>query len=445
MKLLRYIIFIVFFISFLTIFTRLTMPFDINDGNIESGSIQLDSEQLIKGDLIKLNGYWQFYWKNFIKSDINYMESTFDQYVFVPESWSNESFGEKSYPGRGYSSYRTTIYLDPDTVQKLGIRLEAIYTSYRVYWNGKLVASVGKAGTTKEQTESAYQTMQLGFEDIKDMNELIIEVANFEQKAGGIWGNIYVGEYANLVDMQVKNTAMEFFFFGAMIMMGWYNFVLFLLRKDDKSSLMCSLMVMSVAFRSLFMGERNILSIFPNIQWWLMVKCETLLFYLSVLFFIGFLYTIFSQFFNKKLLGAYMSIGLLFCLSVILLPPGTFIYTLDYYQIFTIVGAVFSIYVVVKAVINKQEGSIVILIGMLFIIAAATNDILYTRKLIDTGFYASHAFLTFSLLQALVVAIRNTRVHEDSVYYANKTKKDSLTGLLNHKAIIQELSLQKYV
>jgi diguanylate cyclase (GGDEF)-like protein len=187
------------------------------------------------------------------------------------------------------------------------------------------------------------------------------------------------------------------------------------------------------------MGEKIILLMFPNIQWWMMIKSEYLLFYLAVLFFVSFLYIVLKKYFNKIIYTFIMVIGLSYCFVFLLMPINIFVYSLEYYQTFTIIVAIYSMYVVIKAVINKYEGSNLILLASIFLIIAGINDILYARKLIDTGLYVSHALLTFSLFQTVFVAIKNSRVHEESIYYAKKTKRDGLTGLLNHNAIIEVL------
>ncbi|HET8705076.1 MAG TPA: hypothetical protein VFM46_02140, partial [Pseudomonadales bacterium] len=89
----------------------------------------------------ELSGQWELYWDELREPGAQ--ASGAPVKVELPLSWVFHP--QVQLPRYGVASYRTLVRL-PDDGQVYGMRLDWIFSAYRVYWNGKLLREVGKLG-----------------------------------------------------------------------------------------------------------------------------------------------------------------------------------------------------------------------------------------------------------------------------------------------------------
>lgn len=185
-------------------FLILTMIFPSlqpNFNNVESIKaknhlIKISNSDL-NNNLIKLEGEWQFYWKQFIVSAPDVTQSNY-KLISVPKNWT-----DMGYPYKGYASYRVRIQFDQPT-DSLQLRIENVRQSSRVYMNGELVGKSGNPGTTDVQTTHLNRPYLVPIPDKVVDVDLVVEVANYRNITSGISKPIMIGSSDNIVTFSQK-------------------------------------------------------------------------------------------------------------------------------------------------------------------------------------------------------------------------------------------------
>jgi|GEM_PF-4270438 len=85
--------------------------------------------------------------------------------------------------------------------------------------------------------------------------ELIIEVANFRHRSGGILEIPQIGLASQINEIQVRNLALELFLFGSLFVIGCYHLALFIFRTKDRSTLYFGIYSLLISARTLLVGE----------------------------------------------------------------------------------------------------------------------------------------------------------------------------------------------
>ncbi|MBW2711480.1 MAG: PAS domain S-box protein, partial [Deltaproteobacteria bacterium] len=122
--------------------------------------------------------------------------------------------------------------------------------------------------------------------------------------------------------------------------------------------------------------------------------------------------SLFPQEISKRILNLIVPIGIAFSCSVIFTPARIFSYTLQVFQIITILIIMYGLYVLIVASIRKRTGAFVFLLGFIVLALSAINDMLYVEKIIQTGYFAPFGVFIFIFSQALLLSFRLTHAFE---------------------------------
>ena len=145
---------------------------------------------------LSLNGDWDFYWeelispRQFVAGD-PVPRSGFHRF---PGCWNGKKVGEKSLAGRGYATFRLKVLLPQDETPK-AIRILKLSSAYRLWIDGKEVAKNGVVGTSRETSRGQYYLQEEGFMHTLPQLDLVLQVANFEHRKGGIWHGACLGYF----------------------------------------------------------------------------------------------------------------------------------------------------------------------------------------------------------------------------------------------------------
>ncbi|MCP4130907.1 MAG: adenylate/guanylate cyclase domain-containing protein [bacterium] len=288
----------------------------------------------------------------------------------------------------------------------LALKLLDMATAYTVYVNGAVIASNGKVSPGRKGAEPEYWPHVIDFESPGDMLDIVIHVSNFHHRAGGIWETIKLGHETHIRGLRERRIAQELFLFGSLLIMSLYHISLFVFKRNDRSPLFFGIFCFLISFRSLLTGERYFLHFFPGINWELFSKFEYISFYLAVLFFAVFIYSLFKQDFHKIVLRAMLVLASLFSLSVIVTRAGYYSYGMQAYQIITLLISAYIIYTLFRAYLKKREGAGIFLQGFFIFFIAIINDILYQNQVINTGNFVPYGLFAFIFFQACIIAFR---------------------------------------
>jgi len=369
----------------------------------QNGLLDLTSWNFQRDGILKITGPWEFYWQKFITNNDKPHEK---MYLEFPKDWSNMKINGESLPQSGFASYRMTIKL-PQQNSPMAFKLSKIDSAYRLYVNGNLVASNGFAAKTKELTVPQIKPQIADFScSAKNEIEVILHVADFYTDKGEPEGSIYIGAGTQIAASRGKNLIIEFFLIGCLIFMGFYHLGLFVLRKKDRTPFFFGVFCLLIALRTMLMGERYIMTLVPEIPFWLMVKLEFLTMYIGVPIIIMFLYTLFKKESPKIVVKAFVVVGAVSSLLITFLPVPLVVKTLPFYQVVTLLSGLYLLFVIVRALIAKRTGALIFLLSGLVFFGTIVNDILHAQQIITTGYYIAFGLLVFFFAQAFLISMR---------------------------------------
>lgn len=366
----------------------------------EEGYIDLSSLQ--DDRIIRLNGEWEFYWER--KGAL--LDNK--QYIEVPSNWKSAL----GLPGHGYATYRLVIEgLKEDS--RYGLTIPAVSNAYQLFIDGNLAAEVGAVGIDKDSTVPDYQPQEVYFSPNDTSAEVTMVLANYHYRTGGIWESITIGTAEQIIDRTYKKQAFEFIIFGCLLMAGLYHSVLYIQRRKNISALLFSIVCFIVCIRIIVTEEMAILDFFPSFPWSLIIKLEYLTFYTSVPLFCWVLYTLFPNLFSKRYFKVFTIISAVMSLFVLVTTTNIFTHSTVIYQVLTIVTIFYVSIKLVKALIDKQEGALIVNICAAILSLTVINDILSMNSVIQSYRLSSLGLAVFIFSQAYIIANRSTKAFNE--------------------------------
>ncbi|MBF0120818.1 MAG: hypothetical protein HQK79_18470, partial [Desulfobacterales bacterium] len=373
----------------------------------KNGVIDLKEWEFEKEGVISLSGEWEFYWKKLFNHEdfLKTPPPKKPSFVNVPKPWNNYEVEGENISGAGFATFRLNI-LHKKQNTPLALKIPDIRSSSTVYVNGKKISNTGIVGDTEETTVPANFAQIASFNVEGETTELIIHVANFQEKRGGIWQNIFLGTEKEVRKNWEGKIAFQLFLFGCMMFMGIYHAVLFILRPKDSSYLYFSLFCMLMGLRPVVHGDRFIYSMIEGISWIWVYKIGDLTLYLGAPIFLQFVYTIFTQEVSKQFVKGIQIVTLILSIFLLILPSTISSHLLGVVHIVTLIGSVYLIYVLILAFRNKQEGSLIFLIGFSLFFLTIVHDILRNSGIVQTGPFVPFGFILFLFCQAVIISLR---------------------------------------
>ncbi len=362
---------------------------------------------------VELSGEYAFYWKQLVNPS-DFSKPILPRktgFIQVPGYWNDYEVNGETLHGDGYATYRLEILLNPQK-EPLAFKFLSMGTAYTLFLNHRKISSVGIPGIDRETTDPRYFPQVVEFKPETNQIDVIFHISNFHHRRGGPWEVIRLGEEKEVQKIREEWLCFDLILFGSIFIMALYHLCLFALRKTDRSFLYFGVFCVLIMLRLLTTGERYIVYFFPNIPWEIVIKTEYLSFYLSVPFFVLFAQSLFPQEISKRILNLIVPIGIAFSCAVVFTPARIFSYTLQTYQIITIVTIMYGLYVLILAAIRKRTGAFIFLLGFIVLGLSAINDMMYVEKIIQTGYFAPFGVFIFIFSQALLLSFRLTKAFE---------------------------------
>lgn len=397
--------------TFFTIILLCITIFSCNNKNINNisakkGTIDIRKHNLKTDGILSLNGEWEFYYGQLLEpSDfVDKNKSTDIQYINVPQSWTKQT-KHKKYPDLGYATYRLIIITN-DTETQILLENKRIFTSSKVWLNGKLISEIGKTGKIKTEHKPDLKLLLSEPISLKNKNELIIQVSNFNDSRAGIVNPVRMGETETFFSGKILELISIISVISIIFIIGIYHFILFLYRKSDNSNLIFSILAFLFVILGLVGNDtllKNILG--PGFN------TITRLFHMVAsvypAFIMGFFYLLFKKEVNKRLLiltiifsGLLLIFSLFFDIYIIRKHISIKI------AFILIVSIYFTFYSLPKAIIKKRQGAIWAFFGILILFIININDILFSLDYLRTGYFAIYGFTACIIFQSLNIAER---------------------------------------
>lgn len=422
-----------------------TSSLKASDGRLDLTPWQPEEE------VIELSGQWEFYWNQLLEPGEPGPTGN-REYINVPGSWNGHTIDGANLDGDGFATYRLTFYTEE--TERLGIKVPRIFTSYKLWVNEELIASAGVVGKSGAESVPQYFPQVAFFEPREDGNEIIVQVSNFSHRSGGILESFTLGREAQVLDLRLKNIAYELFLFGGLLIIGAYHLALFAFRRKDYSALYFGLFCIFVSTRTLLVGERFFISMFPDFSWEAAHNIQTLTFYLGVPLIVMFFKTIFPDDISRGALRAVQLVGLAFGALVLFTPAKIFTLFNSAFQAFVLTVIFYLSYILIKNLPKKEPSVTFIVTGALALIITTLNDLIFfsvwmndqgpafLRNIIVTGNLSSFGQLIFVFTYSLALAQKFSHafIKEEEMTEQLKEMNTSLDSLVRKRTDALEQS-----
>lgn len=381
----------------------------------EKGILDLTQWEFEKDGVIKLDGQWEFYWNQLLEphqlTDTSIPKTG---YINVPGTWNHYKVNDEEMSGDGFATYRLHFITEAD--ERLGLKIPSVFSAYKLYLNGKLIASAGTVGNSKETMVPQYLPQIALFKPQPGENEIIIQVSNYYHRSGGLLEALTLGSEKQITSLRERSIAYELFLSGCLIIIGIYHIALFFFIKKDKAPLYFGLFCLLIGIRTILVGERFFIYLFPDFSWEAALKLQTLTFYLGVPSIIMFFNSVFPDDFQAKITKIINLVSAGFAGFVLLTPARIFTIFNPAFQLFAIIVIIYMLVNFMRIIRRKEKKGRLIVIGCIVLIIASINDIAFysiwlndhsvplLRSIVRTGNLSSIGQLLFVVLNSLELA-----------------------------------------
>lgn len=274
------------------------------------------------------------------------------QSVEFPKVW-NETRANNS--GQGVATYSLLIAL-PSDLKSYAIELPQIYSSYKLWANGDLIAVNGTPDAMPEKTRPQWKPQTVTF-NAKDSLRLLLQIANFHHNIGGCREPIYLGDGAAMLAKERTTMVSKVVQCVTLLFLGIIFFAIYFLKGRKKVIVYFSLLCATWTVRSAFSNEYLIISIFPNFNWHAMVRIEYITLYLTMIWAILFLNRLFPKEGNKIIKYILVTLNCIFIGITLFTQPVFFTQYLTLYLATAGLLLAYGIFIIARALINNRLGA----------------------------------------------------------------------------------------
>ncbi|WP_233711198.1 ATP-binding protein [Lederbergia citrisecunda] len=395
---------------------------------------------------IKLNGEWAFYWQERLSPEDIQIRSARDgnneRWISIPSSWLGYRLDGQQLNGTGFATFRLVIQLsEQDRNERLALRLPTIFHAYKLWVNGELLAEVGVVGQDKSSVTPHLSTKLVFFQPENDRVELVMQVANFHHKRGGITKYIEFGGSDVLTVRTNLRIAAEMFTTAGLLVIGVYHLLLFGLRRKDRATLYFGLFTMLLGIRSLLVGELLITQLWPAIPWELQFKIEYLILCSS-----GYIIAMYSDCIFPNSVSRWFHLGTrivtgAFCIIIVVTPALIYTKLLLMIGVMVVLHMVYLMVGLVQAAVRRVEGALIFLLVSVVALVTVINDFLYYNEWSPIGNTSPLGMLVFTIAQMILLSSRFTRAasNEEKIARELQDANNKLTEMnMNLERTVQE-------
>ncbi|MGR6545140.1 ATP-binding protein [Paenibacillus tundrae] len=368
---------------------------------------------------IPLQGGWEFYWNQLLDPN-DFLDTakpapSFEQ---VPGAWTSYRLSnEQSLHNEGYATYRIRLLLPnamTETKQTLAIYPKSIASAYQLWINGQFKGGNGIVGSSPSNEEAKSYPKVIYFEAQADWNEIIIQVSNFSQRNAGIWQPLEIGTAEDISWIRILRVSAQSCIVGIFLVMAFYYGLVYINRRKERSALLYSLLCLSVGVRTVVLGESTALYLLPNLPWEWAVKFE----YISVATTAWLLILFINREYPKESLPRVAKcIGVVliaFILLFIVTPARIYTYYLTPFTWGVLFPSlIYTLTIYIRSAFKRRKGSLISMVGFLFFMTFALNDMLFYTAHLPTDDMLSIGLLIFLLTQAYNLTSRFSRALQE--------------------------------
>ncbi|MBT6432913.1 MAG: hypothetical protein HOK28_07465 [Deltaproteobacteria bacterium] len=380
---------------------------------------------------IELNGDWKFAWGKFLDFyTINAAPMETYENIKVPSKWTQKenSVGASSTrKNTGFGTYFLRLSLGDQSLidaPQLSLVAKSLCCAANVeIWDvereiilGQSIVGIPSLNANQERARMNVDAV-VSWEHLQATSLLIIvQLSNHVHARPGILSPPTLGLTSIQSKAILKQVIIGAGVFGILLIISLYHLVLFLQRRNDQLALTFAFLCFVVAVREILTSGifEQLVDISLPFTFALASMLEYLtmpLICISGFMYFGALYP--NKIFDwmKKIWGyGFGGILIIMCLFQSSLA---FTEAINLFNIHLSISMLTLISHVVYACFKKKELANWVLFSTLSVVLGFTNDLLYARHIIETGYIGPYLFLMFILVQSAIIAKRFARAFDE--------------------------------
>jgi hypothetical protein len=369
-------------------------------------TVDLSTADFSKGNIIDVEGPWEFYWKRFIEPEESrsHPKKESDAVVSGSIAWTDLSVHGEQLGSDGFATYRLKVRLPKDCPQ-LGLSIAHQFSSYRLFVDHREMARSGMPGTTSESTMHSRKDNTVFFQPTSQDLEIMFHVANFYNYRGGLTGGIQLGSSESIQSNRYRLLAFDLFMIGFVFSIWLYHLFIFVQRPGEKSILFYLVLSGSFLPRMMLLDQKVI---------FLLVDSVPLNVHIKVLHGLNAITPTLIALFVRSVLPSMVSrrIVILFFLASLpyyatwFLAPQVQTRAVFFYLFFAMAIVVLPTgRIMIGGIRYGTRSAILQSFGILTFILILMLAIILTFRGYRPGYLAMIAFATLAFFQALTLAI----------------------------------------
>ncbi|MBI1780727.1 MAG: 7TM-DISM domain-containing protein [Sphingobacteriales bacterium] len=410
-------------------FTSCKLKIDPNLPVARQGIMDLSDFDINKKGKFSLDGEWAFYYNQLLyPADFkNHTDPLPDAFMNVPGYWNETKEGIKKFNGCGYATYRLLL-TNYHFNSLMALRIWETNSAYRLWINDELISFAGVVSANPDSVvPKIIPRVKPFYLPPGDSLQIILQIANTSHVNGGLRSSIDIGEADTIIRQRDNSRNAELWMAAIMFILFVYHLLIFLLRKKEYAALWFALLCLDSTIRNLITGEYIFYTSFPGFPYAAGIRIEYLTVTMGVPIYVMLAFEFFKQEWSLYIRNSILLICVAESLLIIFFPVRVFTGFLSIILLFVLLESVYLVYIVIRAMINKREFAIISFISYCICFAGIVHDVLVARLVINDSFIIFYAFSGFLLMQAYILAYRNSVAYKKIEILSEELNEANIT------------------
>ncbi len=371
------------------------------------GVLDLREWRLERDGPVSLDGEWEFYWGRLLDpGDFGHADPPAPQALArVPGPWSRVRVDGRSLPSLGFGTYRLRVRLH-EAGQPLAVSVASMSTSYRLWADERLVAANGRVGGDSASAAPQFRPTIGSFVPRTPEVALVVQVANFSFREGGMRNRIEVGTDTQISSRDGARLAIGSVLLGSILVMGLYHLGLYWLRPADRPALWFGAFCLTIAVKFFVEGNLLLTRLWPAFPWELQLRIEYLANAGTVPFFYLFLAALYPADVPRVAVRLAQAVGGLLALAVVATPVRISSWLTPPYEVVAAAFVIYAALVFVRAARRGRTDGWLLAAGGTVFLATVFHDLLSYGQIIHTPRLLPLGLFVLILTQTGVLAHR---------------------------------------
>lgn len=380
----------------------------------QRGALDL-SQWSLEEEPVALDGDWAFYWDQAIDPGGFDGSEKLTGYYPVPSYWTE--YEGLRLPSRGRATYRLRVVTGGGGM--LGIKTPEIYTQFRLWVNGALVAS----------SESASGGPLYLKPDVYDFHadgrevEIVLQVSNESHVYAGVGQSLQFGSTGALRRAHGAKAAVDIVYFSVCFFAAFYHLFLHAFQRGRRELVFFCLLCVAAGLRALLCNETLLMQLFPRMPFLLGSRLVTLTIPACVVSMLLYIREMYKEDVPPRAYRALLAANAAY--AALVLFAGSFVYSHAFMVYLYVVGAscLLGLFILVRVVARKRRDAYYFLAGALPLAACAAADILVFLRVLQMSYVLPAGLSVFILTQAVLLAKRQADTHRETARLSEELKE----------------------